>query len=144
MAQWLLSDHPDLRVKQLILVGAPIGGYRFVPPNNFFSNKFPKDLPVYVIAGNKSKDAWFLRDENDGVVDLVSALDIPDQNLKDTVILHADHSELKLIPEVQAQISMWLDFGQGPPQNIADNNTIRLNGLAGDRRSNGSFYKFAN
>lgn len=76
VAQWLLSNHPEIRVKKLILIGTPIGGYKFVPPNNFFSNKFPKDLPIYVIAGNKGHDEWFLRDGNDGVVDLDSALDI--------------------------------------------------------------------
>ena len=124
VAQWLLSDHPELHVKKLILVGTPVGGYKFVPPNNFFSNRFPKDLPIYVIAGNKSRDAWFLQAENDGVVNLDSALDIPDQNLKDAAIFYADHTELEEMPEVQAQISMWLDLGQEPPQNfVADNNS---------------------
>jgi pimeloyl-ACP methyl ester carboxylesterase len=122
VAQWLLSEHPELNVKKLILVGTPIGGYKFIPPNNFFSNSFPKDLPIYVIAGTKGQNAWFLRDKNDGVVDLDSALDIPAQNLKDAAIFNADHTELKEMSEVQVQISLWLDLGQEPPQNfVADN-----------------------
>jgi pimeloyl-ACP methyl ester carboxylesterase len=56
VTQWLLSDHPELRVKKLILIGTPTGGYMFVPPNNFFSNKFPKDLPIYVIAWSSRFD----------------------------------------------------------------------------------------
>jgi pimeloyl-ACP methyl ester carboxylesterase len=122
VAQWLLSAHPEYHVKKLILVGSPVGGYLFLPPNNFFSNRFPKDLPIYVIAGTKGQDAWFLRDENDGVVDLDSALDIPDRNLKDAAIFHADHTELGKIPEVQAQISQWLDLQQQEPfRHVATN-----------------------
>jgi hypothetical protein len=117
-----LSAHPEYHVKKLILVGSPVGGYLFLPPNNFFSNRFPKDLPIYVIAGTKGQDAWFLRDENDGVVDLDSALDIPDRNLKDAAIFHADHTELGKIPEVQAQISQWLDLQQQEPfRHVATN-----------------------
>lgn len=144
VAQWLFSDHPELHLNKLILVGSPIGGYKFVPPNNFFSNSFPKNLPIYVIAGNKSQDVWFLRDENDGVVDLESALDIPDQNLKDTAIFYADHSELLEMTEVQTQISLWLDIGNVPYQKNADDNNIRLNDLADNRRSSGPFYKLPN
>jgi pimeloyl-ACP methyl ester carboxylesterase len=122
VAQWLLNAHPEYHVKKLILVGSPVGGYLFLPPNNFFSNRFPKDLPIYVIAGTKGQDAWFLRDENDGVVDLDSALDIPDRNLKDAAIFHADHTELEKIPEVQAQIAQWLDLQQQEPfRHVATN-----------------------
>jgi pimeloyl-ACP methyl ester carboxylesterase len=125
VAQWLLNAHPELRVKKLILVGTPIGGYKFVPPNNFFSNKFPKDLPIYVIAGNKGQAAWFLRAENDGVVDLDSALDIPSQHLKDTAVYYADHSELKFLPEVQARIALWIGSGQDSSLDFtADNNPL--------------------
>ena len=126
VAQWLLSDHPELHVKQLILVGSPTGGYKFVPPNNYFSNKFPKELPIYVIAGNKSQNFWFLRNENDGVVDLDSALDVPDQNLKDAAIFPVEHPELKEIPEVQAQISRWLNLEQDLPQDFIAENKSQL------------------
>jgi pimeloyl-ACP methyl ester carboxylesterase len=126
VAQWLLSGHPELHAKKLILVASPIGGYKFVPPNNFFSNSFPKELPIYVIAGNKGQDFWFLRNENDGVVDLDSALDILDQNLKDFAIIHADHTELVKIPEVQAQISLWLDLEQELPHTVDIGNNSRL------------------
>lgn len=122
VTQWLLSNHPELHVKKLILVGSPIGGYKFVPPNNFFSNKFPANLPIYVIAGNRGQDVWFLRDENDGVVDLDSALNIPDQNLRGSAIFYASHSELEGMPEVQTQISRWLDLEQETPQNLVVNN----------------------
>ena len=118
VAQWLLSNHPELHVKKLILVGSPVGGYKFIPPNNFFSNSFPKDLPIYVIAGNKSQDVWFLRNENDGVVDLESALDIPSKNLKDTAIFYANHTELEEMPEVQDQISSWLNLHQEREPNV--------------------------
>jgi pimeloyl-ACP methyl ester carboxylesterase len=124
VTQWLLSNHPELHTKKVILVGSPVGGYKFIPPNNFFSNDFPQDLPIYVIAGNKGQDAWFLRNENDGVVDLESALDIPDRNLRDAAIFHADHNDLEEMPEVQAQISKWLNLDQEPDTNImAENNT---------------------
>lgn len=127
VTQWLLSDHPELRVKKLILVGSPMGGYKFFPPNPFFSNNFPKDLPIYVIAGSKGQKVWFLREENDGVVDLKSALDIRDQNLKDAAVFHADHNELEEIPEVQIQIAQWLDLHQEPPQNIVAGNSPSQN-----------------
>lgn len=129
VAQWLLSGHPELRVKQLILVGSPVGGYKFIPPNNYFSNKFPKNLPIYVIAGNKARDVWFLRDENDGVVDLDSALDIPGQNLKDVAIYYADHTELEEIPEVQDQIAAWLNLHNEPGNNVVAENKTHLNAL---------------
>lgn len=144
MAQWLLSNHPEIRVKKLILIGTPIGGYKFVPPNNFFSNKFPKDLPIYVIAGNKGHDEWFLRDGNDGVGDLDSALDIPVQNLKDAAIFYADHSDLKVIPEVQAQISQWLELGQEPFRNFDADNSPRLSYLKNNRRFSVSTDKIPN
>ena len=144
VAQWLLKDHPELHVKKLILVGAPIGGYKFVPPNNYFSNSFPKDLPIYVIAGNKGQDVWFLRHENDGVVDLDSALDIPDQNLKDFAIFYADHAELKKDPEVQARISQWLDLHQEPDTNMLAENNARLNASTDISRFINSPNKIAN
>jgi pimeloyl-ACP methyl ester carboxylesterase len=124
VTQWLLKSHPELRVKKLILVGAPIGGYKFVPPNNFFSSRFPKDLPIYVIAGSKGQDVWFLRDENDGVVDLDSAFAIPDQNLKDAAIVHAEHSDLPNIAEVQTHLAQWLDLEQEPAQYVVAGNRL--------------------
>lgn len=123
VTQWLLRNHPELRIRKLILVGTPIGGYKFVPPNPFFSNKFPKDLPIYVIAGSKRQNSWFLRQDNDGVVDLESALNISDENLRDVAIFRADHNELEDMPEVQTQISQWLDLGQEPPRNVIAGNT---------------------
>lgn len=131
VTQWLLKDHPELRVKKLILVASPIGGYKFVPPNNFFSNRFPEDLPIYVIAGKKGQDAWFLRDVNDEVVDLDSALDIPDQNLKDALILNATHTELVKMPEVQDQISKWLSL-----QQELDSSIIAENSATSSRSTN--------
>ena len=133
VAQWLLKHHPELHVKKLILVGSPIGGYIFVPPNNFFSNRFPKDLPIYVIAGNKGRHAWYLRDENDGVADLNSVLDIPEQNLKGAAIFYADHTELEEMPEVQNQISKWLDLRQEPSQYFMAANNARLSVSADNR-----------
>lgn len=121
VAQWLISGHPELHVKKLIMVGSPVGGYKFVPPNNFFSNDFPPNLAIYVVAGNKSSDVWFLRDQNDGVVDLQSALDIPDQNLKDAEIVYANHSELVKLPEVQLYLSRWIDIEHVPAQNFVTN-----------------------
>lgn len=126
VVQWLLKEHPELRVNKLILVGSPIGGYKFVPPNNFFSNRFPRDLPIYVVAGNKGQDVWFLRNENDGVVDLDSALDVPDHNLKGFAIFYADHAELSINPEVQSQIAQWLDPHQEPDTNLLAENNTRL------------------
>jgi pimeloyl-ACP methyl ester carboxylesterase len=143
VSQWLLNAHPELRVKKLILVGAPIGGYKFVPPNNFFSNKFPKDLPIYVIAGNKGQDAWFLRAENDGVVDLDSALDIPAQHLKDAAVYFADHSELKTLPEVQARIAMWLGIGPESPDLKAEMNPPSRP-MVYSRRFSGSSHQYPN
>ena len=75
----------------------------------------------------KGQDAWFLRDENDGVVDIDSALDIPDQNLKEAAIFYANHAELEEIPEVQAQISQWLNLHQEPDPDIMAENNARLN-----------------
>jgi pimeloyl-ACP methyl ester carboxylesterase len=130
VTQWLLDRHPELHAKKLILVGSPVGSYKFVPPNNFFSNRFPKDLPIYVIAGNKSQDSWFLRNENDGVVDLESALDIPEHNLKDAAVFYADHTELEVMPEAQAQISTWLNLQQETDSSMVAENKAGLNSLS--------------
>ncbi len=122
VTQWLLRDHPELRLKKLVLVGTPIGGYRFLPPNPFFSNDFPQDLPIYVVAGSKGRKAWFLGEVNDGVVDLESALAIRERNLRDFAVFHADHNELEENAGVQERIAQWLDLRQEAPQNVVAGN----------------------
>src|ERR1039457_5063787 len=62
VTQRMLNDHPELSVKKLILVASPVGGYRVPPPYPFFSEDFPKGLPVYVIAGSKSEESFHLRE----------------------------------------------------------------------------------
>lgn len=127
VTQWLLDAHPELNVQKLIMVGTPIGGYKFVPPNNFFSNKFPVNLPIYVVAGNKSRETWFLKNENDGVVDLSSVLDIQDNNLTDFAIFNVDHSDLWKSPEIQNKISIWLDANHSLNAKavVINSNTLR-------------------
>ena len=134
VTQWLLNAHPEYRVQKLILVGSPVGGYKFLPPNNFFSNRFPSNLPIYVIAGTKGQDAWFLQDENDGVVDLRSALNIPDENQKDAAIFHADHTELEEIAEVQQQIALWLGLGKESLQRVSADSDPQVTISANNRQ----------
>lgn len=111
VTQRMLNDHPELPVRKLILVASPVGGYRIPPPYPFFSDNFPEDLPVYVIAGNKSVESIHLRDVNDGAVDVLSAFAVPDGNLKDGAIFPAGHLELFSLPQVQAQLARWLSLG---------------------------------
>jgi pimeloyl-ACP methyl ester carboxylesterase len=108
VTQRMLNDHPEMPVKKLILIAAPIGGYRVPVPYLFFSADFPKSLPVYVIAGSKSEDSFHLRGVNDGSVDVQSAFAIPDDNLRDGTIFPAGHLELHKLPQVQTQLSQWL------------------------------------
>lgn len=127
VTQWLLDEHPELNIRKLIMVGTPIGGYKFVPPNNFFSNKFPAELPIYVVAGSKSRKTWFLEDDNDGVVDLSSVLDIKDNNLYDFAVFNVEHSDLWKSQEIQNKISLWLsdDNKLSAKTEIMNSNTIR-------------------
>lgn len=111
VTQRMLNNHPELPVKKLILVASPVGGYRVPPPYPFFSDDFPKGLPVYVIAGSKSEESFHLREVNDGSVDVPSAFAIPDDNLKDGAIFPAAHLEMHELPQVQTQITQWLVLG---------------------------------
>jgi pimeloyl-ACP methyl ester carboxylesterase len=108
VTQRMLNNHPELPVRKLILVASPVGGYRIPPPYPFFSDDFPKNLPVYVIAGSKSTGSLHLGEVNDGAVDVASAFAVPDDNLKGGVIFSAGHHELFALPQVQAQLAEWL------------------------------------
>jgi pimeloyl-ACP methyl ester carboxylesterase len=115
VTQRLVRDHPELQVRKLVLVAAPMGGYRRVFPSNpFFLNEFPRDLPVYVIAGVRGQRVWYLQSNNDGAVDLASALDVPAQNLKGVAVFDASHNDLQEIAGVQDKLVEWLDVGSDP------------------------------
>lgn len=115
VTQRLVRDHPELQVRKLVLVAAPMGGYsRVFPSNPFFLNEFPQDLPVYVIAGVRGTRVWYLQSMNDGAVDLASALAVPAQNLKGVAVFDASHNDLQESAAVQDKLLEWLDVGSEP------------------------------
>lgn len=119
VTQRLVRDHPELHVRKVVLIAAPMGGYsRVFPSNPFFLNEFPRDLPVYVIAGVKGKRVWYLQNMNDGAVDLASALAIPEQNLKGVAVFDASHNDLQEIAAVQNKLVEWLEVGSEPAHDV--------------------------
>lgn len=96
--------HPEA-VEKIILIGTPNGGYK-----NWSFGKgslIDRDIPIYVVAGNKSSKKWYLADDNnDGTVDVSSLYSIP---ISDARMFQLDHVELIHSKEVTSQINAWLE-----------------------------------
>ncbi len=100
------EDHPEL-VKAMILIGTP-REYRFAPKSLFHvatTNRSAHNIPVFVIAGDKSANKWYLRSPNDGTVELLPALSVEARAFR---VFHLGHVELVHSKEVLQQILDWL------------------------------------
>lgn len=104
LCRQLVKDNPGMRAR-IIMVGTPCRSYWFLPEFLFRIENERTDVPVFVIAGNKSVSRWFLRDEpNDGVVELSSALAV---NAWDVAVFPLEHHDLLHSEEAIRQMRAW-------------------------------------
>ena len=94
------------KVRTVVVIGSPNGGYRFAPKELFRINvEKSRHVLVYVVAGEKSVRRWWLSEVNDGVVDLESALNLP---FRRGLVLNLEHYEMLGSGVVSSQIRAWL------------------------------------
>ncbi len=106
IARELAGRYSELRIKKIITIGTPNGGYWVVP--GFVFSVTPSGTPLYVIAGEKGTEKWYLKSPNDGAVDVESVLSVPPETLKDSVVYPLSHLDLIKSQEVANQIAAWL------------------------------------
>lgn len=94
-------------VGKIIQVATPNAGYCWMMPKVFFGLNIQDAVPLYIIAGNKSADKWYLHSPNDGTVELISALAVP--RAKGKAVFLLGHTELIESEAVVQQIRIWLD-----------------------------------
>lgn len=94
------------KVARIVVIATPNNGYKI---RRFGANIFvSEDIPLFVIAGNKSSRYWVLEDEsNDGTVDNSSTLSIPISG--DAKVFPLKHLELIQSVQVVKQINAWLE-----------------------------------
>ncbi len=106
ISRQLAEQHPE-RIKKIVQIASPNGGYRFAPAFLFrIEAGASKNIPLFIIAGTKSVKRWGLRPVNDGTVDISSALAA---KAKASRVFPLGHVELLHSEEVVQQIKMWLD-----------------------------------
>lgn len=107
VARQFAETHPE-RVSAVVVIGSPNGGYRLAPAI-LFRIVVEKSLhiPIFVVAGEKSESKWWLREVNDGVVDLESVFDLP-KPPTGGLVLNLSHDELLKSHVVADQIVYWL------------------------------------
>ena len=107
IARELAGRYPELKIKKIIAIGTPNGGYWMVP--GFIFSITPSSTPLYVIAGSRTTtEKWYLKTPNDGAVDVKSVFSVPPETLKDSAIFPLSHLELIKSQEVANQIAAWL------------------------------------
>lgn len=107
VARQFAETYPE-KVAAIVVIGSPNGGYWFAPAAPFWvSAERSSNVPLFVIAGEKSASKWWLREINDGVVDLDSVFDLPIPP-KGGMILNLSHDELWKSGVVADQIKTWL------------------------------------
>lgn len=107
VARQFAETYPE-KVSAVIVVGSPNGGFWFAPATPFkVSAERSRHIPVFVIAGEKSESKWWLKEVNDGVVDLESVFDLPKPPTRG-LILNLSHDELWRSRTVADQILSWL------------------------------------
>ncbi|MEK7578488.1 MAG: hypothetical protein AAB789_00210 [Patescibacteria group bacterium] len=95
-----------VNVKAIIQIASPNEGYWFSPKFIFVTNaKKSKEIPLFVVAGNKSAKKWYLRSENDGTVDTASVLSVPS---KKQAVFPLSHLELIASQEVAEKVIEWI------------------------------------
>ncbi|MEK7521097.1 MAG: alpha/beta fold hydrolase [Patescibacteria group bacterium] len=98
--------HGEARVRAIVEIASPNGGYRFAPRFLFDPGiERSVEVPLFVIAGNKSAEKWYLRPENDGTVDIQSVLSV---SARGTAVFPLRHLELIASGEVARQVAAWL------------------------------------
>lgn len=110
LARQIAAAHPEI-INKLIIIASPSGGYEtfLIPKFIFKVSKSEKE--IFVIAGNKSKNKWYLDKENDGTVNLSSVLSAP--KIKKIKIFELGHHELLKDEQVVSQINVWLNDKEG-------------------------------
>lgn len=105
LVRQLVKDNPEIKAR-IILVGTPCRSYWFLPEFLFRIEDERKDVPIFVIAGTKSSEKWFLRDgePNDGVVEVSSALSV---KASAVAIFPLEHSDLLHSEETIEQMKTW-------------------------------------
>ncbi len=105
------EDYPEIKIKKIILVGTPNGGYSIAPRWfwRMFYGKMPdrkrkSKYPLFVIAGDKGRERWFLKGSNDGAVELSSVLAV---EAKEVRIFPLSHVQLVRDKSVVEQIQLW-------------------------------------
>ncbi len=96
----------EARIKVIVEIASPNDGYRFAP--GFIFNPGvaqSKEIPLFIIAGNKSAKKWYLNPENDGTVDLQSVLSLP---AKERAVFYLSHLELIESTDVARQVVSWI------------------------------------
>lgn len=96
----------EVNIKAIIQIASPNRGYWFSPQFLFYTDaEKSKEIPLFIIAGNKSEKKWFLRSENDGTVDSESVLSIL---AKEQIVFPLSHLELIASREVADKVITWI------------------------------------
>lgn len=96
----------EVNIKAIIQIASPNRGYWFSPQFLFYTDaEKSKEIPLFIIAGNKSEKKWFLRSENDGTVDSESVLSIL---AKEQIVFPLSHLELIASQEVADKVITWI------------------------------------
>lgn len=72
LARGLSGSYPEWDIKKIILIGTPNGGYKLAPQWLFSvtSTERSRNIPMFVVAGDRGAKKWYLDDPNDGTVEL--------------------------------------------------------------------------
>ncbi len=110
IARRIAADHPE-SVIAVVTIVSPNGGYRFCP--RWIFNPWDKEsnVPLYVVAAYKEElgERWFFRGPNDGVVDVVSMLDVGRKATGSVVLAGLDHMEVLQSKIVADIINHWIE-----------------------------------
>ncbi len=97
----------QIEVKKIVLIATPNGGWKIVPRFIYSVSSSFSPAQIFIIAGDKRSSKWYLEDQNDGAVDLSSALSVKAEDKK---IFNLNHEELILSESVVNQIKIWISF----------------------------------
>lgn len=104
IARQIAAVHPEI-VDKLIIIASPSGGYLFSP--KFLFKVAKSEKAIFVIAGTKSAKKWYLKEVNDGKVDLDSVFS-ETLSIREVKIFELSHEELSQNEEVVSQVNVWL------------------------------------
>lgn len=104
------EDYPEIKIKKIITIAMPSGGYSIAPRWfwRMFYGKMPdrkSKYPLFVIAGDKGRERWFLKGSNDGIVELSSVLSVEADEI---MLFPLNHLELIHNESVVEQIQLWV------------------------------------